>query len=80
MIKTTVSKIILSDEDSQALFKSVKVIEAIYDAMLDVGVDATLTTPDGVDINTEDFYKYLTFLDSARGAESFIIEEVVKEI
>ena len=80
MIKTTVTKIILSDQESQALLNSIEVIESIYDALLDTGYHATLTTPDGVDISTEDFYKYLTFIESAKGAESFIIEEDTKEV
>lgn len=86
MIKTTVTKIILSDEDSQALLNSIKVIESIYDAMLDVGYDATLTTLDGVNIDTENFYKYLEFLGEVRNANSnmevcdFIINENIKEV
>lgn len=81
MIKTTVTKIVLSDEDSQALLNSVKVIDSIYDAMLDVDEDATLTTYDGVDISTEDFYKYLMFIRSIkRDGGTFIIEEDTKEI
>lgn len=82
MIKTTVSKIILSDEDSQALFEGVKVIESIFDAMREVGEDATLSTSDGVDISTEDFYKYLSFLWDIKmcTTNSFVIEEDTKEI
>jgi len=82
MIKTTVSKIILSDEDSQALFDGVKVIESIFDAMREVGEDATLSTSDGVDISTEDFYKYLSFLWDIKmcTVNSFVIEEETKEV
>lgn len=86
MIKTTVTKIILSDQESQALLNSIEVIESIYDALIDVGYHATLTTLDGVDIGTEDFSKYLEFLGEVKNANSkmeicdFIINEDIKEM
>ena len=82
MIKTTVSKIILSDKESSILLLSLDTIESIFDAMLEVGTDATLTTSAGVDISTEDFHKYLEFLWDIRNSSpnSFTIDETTKEM
>ena len=82
MIKTTVSKIILSDKESDILLLSLKTVESIFDAMLKVGTDATLSTSTGVEISTEDFHKYLEFLWDLKTSapNSFVIDEDVKEM
>lgn len=86
MIKTTVSKIILSDEEAHALSSSVSILGSIYDAMVNVSTDATLTTSSGVDVSTEDFHRYIEFLWDVRQSEikreacSFIIDEDIKEM
>ena len=82
MIKTTVSKIILSDKESSILLLSLSVIESIFDALREVGTDATLTTSAEVDISAEDFHKYLEFLWDLRDSSpnSFIINEDTKEV
>ena len=82
MITTTVSKIILSDKESSVLLLGLGTIESIFDALREVGTDATLSTSDGVDISTEDFYKYLSFLWDLKNSSpnSFIINEETKEV
>lgn len=82
MITTTVSKIILSDKESSVLLLGLGTIESIFDALREVGTDAALSTSDGVDISTEDFYKYLSFLWDLKNSSpnSFVINEDTKEV
>lgn len=86
MIKTTVTKIVLSDEEAHALSSSVSILSSIYNAMVNASTDATLTTSSGVDVSTEDFHRYIEFLWDVRQSEikreacRFIIDEDIKEM